>query len=479
MSMIHLLRQGRDLVEKSSLPLLGIGRVLSSLAIAGAIFVTGLPQPPAEDGTPRGPNAVQRWNDTAREAALAACLAPDADPLHESRMYAMESIAVHDALNAIDRRYRSYSLAGGHWANASIDSTVASAARTVLVWVIGDLPDTFALCRPEGLRVVEDAYASALKAVPDGPAEDRGVAVGAAAGNAVIATRIDDGSNTPLRVADYPQGTKPGEWRFTPDRPFAFAPGWGEVTPFGLRGRAALLEASPYRLTGTAYARDLAEIEAFGGDAMSTASARTPDQTEAAQFWTESSPLKWNRIARELAVARGLDSWSSARLFALLNIALADGYIASWLVKYRDRFWRPVTAIHGAETDGNPATTADPTWTPLDTTPPIPGPESADSVQGAAAATILANVFDTDRVTFTACSLSLPDGQQCDDPAPTQRRFTGFWQAAQENANAGVWMGSYFRHTAEVGLTQGKQLATQVMADLLTPVQGQLVTGAH
>lgn len=445
------------------------GRALSSLLAAAALLVTGLPQAWAEDGNRRRPNAVERWNETARDAANAACLGSRNDRLHESRLYAMVSLAVHDALNAIDRRYGAYSLQGGPWVGASSDAAVAAAARTVLVSLIGELP-VFHACRPVGTRVVEDAYSVALKAVPDGPAKVRGVAVGVAAGQAIIATRVEDGSDTQMRVAGYPQGTKPGEWRFAADRSFALAPGWARVKPFGRSGKADFVVAAPHRLTSTAYARDLAEITALGGNGLSTPSARTPDQTEAARFWHESSLLQWNRIARTMAMRHGLDSWRTARLFALLNVALADGYVASWSVKYQHRLWRPVTAIRQAATDGNPATTADPTWTPLDTTPPIPGYDSTEAVEGAAAATVLAAVFGTDRVSFTTCSLSLPDVEQCDDPVPTQRRFSGFWHAARESADSCVWAGSDFRHSAEVGLAHGRWVAGRVLADLLKPV---------
>lgn len=451
--------------------LLMVGRALSSFATTAAILVTGLPQPPGEDGAPPGPNAVQRWNDTAREAALASCIAPDADPLHESRMYAMASLAVHDALNAIDPLYRPYALRAGRWHGASSNAAVAAAARTVLVSVIGDLPEMFGACKVLGIKVVEDAYAEALKAEPDGPAEDRGLAVGAAAAHAVIAERVGDGSDTPLIVSDYPQGTRPGEWRFTPDRPFAFAPGWAKVKTFGLHGKAGFRVAPAHRLGSRAYARDVAEIKALGGDGVRTPSARTPDQTEAALFWVESSPQQWNRIARQLAVARSLDSWRSARLFALLNMALADGYIASWAVKYRTPFWRPVTAIREAGRDGNPATTPDATWTPLATTPPIPDHDSAHAVEGGAAATVIAAVLGTDHVMFTACSLSLPEGQQCDDQQPTRRGFTSLWQAATENANSRVWVGFHFRRASEVGLVHGRKVARLVMADQLEPVR--------
>ena len=102
-------------------------------------------------------------------------------------------------------------------------------------------------------------------------------------------------------------------------------------------------------------------IKRLGGDDIVTPSDRTPEQTEIALFWVESSPLQWNRIARDVAGRKGLDQWRTARLFALENMALADGYVASWSVKNTNQFWRPVTAIREADTDGNPRTTADPT----------------------------------------------------------------------------------------------------------------------
>lgn len=379
----------------------------------------------------------------------------------------MTFLAVHDTLNTIDRRYRPYAAGRTVARGASVDAAVAAAARTVLVSSVKDLPDMFADCRAAGLQVAEDAYVAALEAIPEGPAEDAGVATGAAAAERVIAKRTDDGADTPMVVEDYQQGTEPGEWRFTPDRPFAFAPGWADVQPFALKGKAGLRAAPPYPLRSRAYARDFAEVKALGGDGVSTPSARTADQTEAVRFWIESSPLQWNRIARSVAVGRELDNWESARLFALLNTALADGYIASWAVKYGDPFWRPVTAIREAATDGNRATVPDPTWTPLDTTPPIPDHDSAHAVQGAAAATVMARFFGTDRLAFSSCSLTLPEGQQCDDPTPKERDYERFSQAAQETADSRVWVGYHFRHASEVGLQHGRQVANLVMSGLL------------
>ena len=187
------------------------------------------------------------------------------------------------------------------------------ASRTALVAALADLPPEFAGCRAGALAIVEAAYAEELAGVADGPAEDRGVAVGTAAARAVLATRADDGSDTPIIVdaSGYEQGTEPGQWRFTPDRPFAFAPGWGAVRPFALRGDQARHVDRPYPLRSRAYARDLATVKRLGGDGITTPSARTPDQTQAARFWIESSPLQWNRIARSVAVDRHLDAWDS------------------------------------------------------------------------------------------------------------------------------------------------------------------------
>ena len=434
------------------------------LAALMSVGVAGVQPTAASSHT--GPTVVHEWNGTAGEVALASCLSPGNDPLHESRMYAMTSLAVHDALNAIDRRYRTYASSADTIPGASVDAAVAAAARAVLVSAVEDLPaDLFGGCVAGAIAVADSAYQATLDDIPDGPAEDAGVAVGEAAADEIIALRMGDGSDTPLIVGDYEQGTEPGEWRFTPDRPFAFAPGWADVRPFALKGRAAFNVAPHYPLGSAAYARDFEEVKALGS-AVST--ARTPDQTQAALFWVESSPLQWNRIARTVSVDQGQDPWEAARLFALLNMGLADGYIASWAVKYDDPFWRPVTAIREADTDGNPRTGADPTWTPLDTTPPIPDHDSAHSVQGAAAATVMAAVFGSDRIGFSSCSLTLPDGQQCDDATPVERDFDGFWQAAQQNADSRVWVGYHFRHASEVGLIHGRQVARLVMGGMLT-----------
>lgn len=171
-------------------------------------------------------NAVTAWNANAGEAALAACIAPADNPLNESRMYAMTHVAIHDALNAIRRRSQPYVYDARAKRGSSSDAAVAAAARDVLVPVLGQLQAPFPqACIDAGVASVQADYADALDAIPDGPPKDRGVAVGQAAAAAVLALRASDGADTTLLDFGFPQGDEPGEWIFTPERPFAFAPG--------------------------------------------------------------------------------------------------------------------------------------------------------------------------------------------------------------------------------------------------------------
>jgi hypothetical protein len=406
-------------------------------------------------------DAITDWSDTAGRAARMC----NANPLHESRMYAVAHLAIHDALNAIDRRFRPYAFDTSAPVGASPDAAVAAAARDVLVPLLGQIS---AACGTVGAPIVEADYTTALAAISDGQAKTDGIAVGQAAAAAILALRDGDGSDTQLQDLAYPQGTAPGEWRFTPGLAFAFAPGWGQVTPFVLRDPSQFRASQPYPLKTTKYARDLDELKNLGG----VVSARTADQTEIAHFWVESSPLRWNRIARTVVPGAGFDVWENARLFALLNMALADGYIGSWESKYRYNFWRPVTAIQLADTDGNPNTIADPTWLPLRVTPPIPDHDSAHSVEGGAAAEVLKMVLGTDSVAFSACSFSmLLAAERCGGASEVLRSYTSFSHAADENAVSRILVGFHFRKAVEDGTRHGRRIGKEAVTHLLRPAK--------
>jgi hypothetical protein len=445
-------------------------RALSTMAIAAAALMA-VAAPATAHRSVRS-YAVSAWNANAGKAALAACISPSDDPLHESRLYAMAHIAIHDALNAIDRRSRPYAFSTSAKRGTSPDAAVAAAARDVLVALVNQLPAPFPqACIDAGVASVQADYATALATIPDGRAKTRGVELGQASAAAILGLRAADGSDTPLIDDAYPQGTTPGVWRFTPDRPFAFAPRWGEVTPFVLGDSSQFRPGPPYPVTSKRYAADLDEVKALGGDGVTTPSARTAEQTEIALFWVESSPLQWNRIARTVAAATRLDPWEQARLFALLNMSLADGYIGSFDTKYHYNYWRPVTAIRSADTDGNPNTSADPTWTPLVTTPPIPDYDSAHAVQGGAGAGVLKRFFGTDHIAFATCSLTLPAGETCTDASPVMRRYASFSQAAKENGVSRILVGFHFRKAVDEGIDRGRRIGDRAVDRFLLPLR--------
>lgn len=455
-------------------------RTITRLAIVAAVTAVTLapgltarahdgPSHDTDHGSRVSGQAVIDWNARAAQAAIACGLAPGNNPLHESRMYAMMHLAIHDSLNAISRRSQPYAFDATARGAAPL-AAIAAAARGSLIAAVGTLPEPFAACAATEVPAIEADYAAALAGVPDGAAKDSGVALGDAAARAIVALRADDGSDTPLFDAAYPQGDQPGEYRFTSaDLPFAFAPGWGEVTPFALRSAAQFRSDEPYPLHSRAYTRDFNEVKALGGDGTTTPSARTADQTQEALFWLESSPLIWNRLARSLAERRHLDAWQAARLFGLLDMALIDGYVGTFDQKYDQNFWRPVTAIRQAGTDGNPRTSPDPTWTPLVTTPPIPDHDSGHAVEGGAAAAVLRGFFGSDRATFELCSYTLPAGQTCTDPSPTLRSFHSFSHAAAENADSRVLVGFHFRHATTSGTTHGLKIGRYVVHNYLEP----------
>jgi len=418
----------------------------------------------------RGASAdvVTEWNAVAADAALAACIAPTDNPLHESRMYAMTHLAIHDALNAIDRHSRPYAFRGQAAAGTSPEAAVAAAAHRVMVTLIGQIPFPPA-CLAAGIAVVEAAYTGALATIPGGPAKLDGIALGEAAASAILTLRADDGSDTPLFDFNYPQGTEPGDYRFTPGFNFVFAPGWADVTPFVLQRSNQFRPAPPYRIESKKYADDFNEVKNLGGDDVTTPSLRTNDQTEVARFWVESSPLLWNRIARTVSASQGLTLWENARLFGLLNVALADGYIGSFEAKRHYNFWRPVTAIREGDTDGNPGTTGDPTWTPLVPTPPITDHDSGHSTEGGAAAEVLRLFFHDDAIDFSTCSFTLLAGSRCNEPGAIFRSFASFSEAEAENGVSRILVGFHFRHAVTEGIEHGRHIGRRAVTQILKP----------
>jgi hypothetical protein len=447
-----------------------LGLLTSLIAVAWVRYV-------APDGerafAAAGGDAVTMWNENAGIAATEACLAPLNNPLHESRIYAMMHVAIHDALNAIDRRSRPYAFDVQADAGASPDAAVAAAARDVLAPLIAQLPLELhdQACIDAGVASVEAAYTAALAAIPEGEAKAQGIVVGQEAAAAILELRAKDGAVGPFLNSACPQDTDPGEYQCTPGTPFIAFEGWENVTPFVLKDSSQFRPGPPYAVDRKKYTADFNEVQSLGGDNVTTPSARTADETEIALFWWESSPLKWNRIARTVSADQGLTLWENARLFGLLNIALADGYIAMMDSKNHYNYWRPITAIRTADTDGNPDTTVDPTWTPLVPTPPNQDYVSGHAIEGGAGAEVLKQFFGIDQIGFADCGVTLPAGSTCSDPTPVRRSYTSFSQAAAENAYSRILIGFHFRKSIERGIEYGRKIGHRAANLYLRPVQ--------
>ena len=361
----------------------------------------------------------------------------------QSRTLSIMHAAVHDAVNAIDRRFAAYTPGLPAAPHASVDAAVAAAARDVLVTLL-----------PEQAALVNAAYDESLAKIRDGEAKTAGIATGQAAAAATLTRRQGDGHEN----AAQPYIPRPGagEYQFTPPFNFAGLPGWGRVTPFVIDLDEHLLDG-PQSLTSLQYAKDLAYVKAIG---ERDSSVRTDEQSEIARFWYEDSPLGWNRIANTVIRERRIDEWSAARAFALVNFAMADGFIAGFDAKYHFRFWRPITAIRQAGVDGNPLTHPDATWEPFLVTPPVPDYPSTHTVLGWTAAEVLIELFG-DKVRYTADSLTLPG---------VTRDFKGFSAAAEENGLSRIYAGIHFRHAVKEGRRQGRSIGRAV-AEALPPVR--------
>jgi hypothetical protein len=455
---------------------LAIGVVLLGVAV-------GLPSLEAGAGPVGGPakrstgDAVLAWNEIAAHAMVTTGIEPLLNPLHESRLYAMMHIAVHDALNAIDRRSEPYAFDAGTLPGASPEAAVSTAARDILVPGLRALPDVFGAGIPDAVSEVEAAYTAAMAEIHPGKAKAQGAFIGHAAAAIVNVKRAHDGADAPFLDHTPIPNPQPGDFQWVAGTDFQVAPKWGEVTPFVMSNGAQLRPPPPYELTSAGYAADFNELKDLGSIASTS---RTPEQTEIAFFWFESSPMRWNRIARTVATSAGFDMWQNARLFGLLNVAEADGYIGNWEAKQFYNRWRPETAVRLADLDGNPATVADGTWTPLwGSSGATPEYDSGHSIEGAAAAVVLARVFGTDDITYNVCSYSFvvspattfsPENN-CDGSSPIFRTFHSFSAAAAENESSRVYIGWHFRNAVEMGHEHGTALGALTVDNSFQPVQ--------
>jgi hypothetical protein len=366
---------------------------------------------------PSAASAVIEWNSLALRTTAQAPF----DPPRESRSVAIAQAAVLDAVSSITHAAAPYRVRVPSPRRACIAAAVAAAAHRSLVELY-----------PEQRAALDDAYARALAGLPPGEARDSGVSTGEAVAAAILALRAHDGSDVDAPFTATPE---PGRWVPTPPgvKP-ALEPGWGRVTPFLLRSSSELRPPGPPALDSARYARDQREIEAVG----STDSAgRTPDQTEAAQFWVATAPQLWNQVIEQIGARRHSSPTELAVAFASLNLAGADAFIAAWDAKFTYEQWRPVTAIRA---------TADSGWTPLLATPPFPDYPAAHTTFAGAAETVLTGLFGS-------------AGPRLRLTSPiAERSYESVRAIADEVENARVWGGVHWRTSSEAGRTLGRRI---------------------
>jgi PAP2 superfamily len=374
-------------------------------------------------GTPANGDVVTDWNT----AALNAIRAGRTSPPIASRSLAILHVSIYDSVNGIARTHEPYLVQSSAAASASREAAASAAAHKVLVNLF-----------PAAVSSFDALHAAILAGIPNGPQKTAGIVWGEFVANQILAARANDGSNA---IVPPPGGSGPGVWVPTPP---AFAPyllpQWGFVVPFGMSSSSQFRPPGPPSLDSEQYAADYNEVKELGAAVGST---RTQEQTQIALFWadgagTETPPGHWNGIAQIIAAGQGNTLEENARLFALLNIAMADAAICAWDAKYTFHFWRPVTAINFAEPDL--------IWASFIVTPPFPDYVSGHSTFSGAAATVLALFYGTEDLPFTTGSDSL---------SGVYRSFPTCLDAAEEAAVSRLYGGIHFRSANEDGLQAG------------------------
>ena len=439
-----------------------------------------------------GAGAIDRlrhWNEIAIDASgLDHTPVPPGDsrvfgeqvgPGRSSRAMAIVHIAVFDAMNAIVGGYQGYTGLRPAPDGTSVEAAIALAAHDTLVALF-----------PSQQADLDAELVDDLAVLPDGRAKTNGIELGRAAAAAILARRADDGSRHPEpRVGvDFITSDEPGKWRQDPisQNPLALGAHWGEVAPFVLKAGDQFRVPPPPDLDSREYTAAFNEVKALGGDGVVTPTARTADQTVAGIYWAYDGtpslcapPRLYNQIAMHIAEQRKTGAIELARLLALINTAMADAGIAIWESKYHYEFWRPITGIR--ESDGNPQTVQDPTYSPLGApasnltgpnfTPPFPAYPSGHAGFGGALFQILRTFYGPDRIAFTFVSDEF-NGETVDNQGnvrPLVRRsFSSLSEAEEENGQSRIYLGIHWAFDKTEGIAQGRRVADYVFSNAFT-----------
>jgi hypothetical protein len=395
-------------------------------------------------------NPVVQWNRTL----LVIVRTPGAQSatVHPTRSFAIMHAAIYDAVNAIDRTHKPYLVRLTSASRfASEDAAAASAAHEVLVALY-----------PNFQTLLDDQLQQSLASIQDGQNKAEGIATGKAVAGQILALRSNDGSSAP--PIPFVFGSAPGDYQSTPPN-FPKQPQfthWSHVTPFALERANQFRSGPPPALISDTYSDVFNELKSLG---IASSASATADQALTGHFWNGAIQNYWNEITQTATSRHELTTAQSARVFALLNMTFADGVIAFYDAKYTYNFWRPVTGIREAATDGNPEALPDPNWLPeVGNTTPDPSYPGAHAVISAAGASVLISFFGTDHFDFTVTSEVL---------AGVDRSFKSFSAAEEEATFSRIFAGVHFRTDLTAGQTMGRKVADFVLDNFLTPVHGR------
>lgn len=388
-------------------------------------------------------DVVTDWN----QIALDTIVAVPTPPPRASRALAMVQSAVYDAVNAIDGTHQ------GLFGNFSADS--GSSREAAAICAAHDVLVSLYPTRVAQLNASRDAH---LALIPDNPSKVAGISAGTTVASVVLASRAVDGSGNSVTYTPNPAA---GHWRIGPDNPgAALLPHWGSVTPFAMSSGSQFRPVAPPALNSAEYASAVNEVQVIGAQNSPT---RTADQTSIARAWafgagTVTPPGAWNKIAQNLAGSQSISE--NARMFAMLNVAMADAGIASWDAKYHYDLWRPIHAIREANIDGNDATVQDANWLPLLTpTPPFPSYTSGHSTFSRAAADVLAFFLGTDAINIVF------NGDMGE-----VRLLTSLDAAANEAGLSRIYGGIHFNFDNVAGQWAGANIADWVTSNYFLPI---------
>jgi hypothetical protein len=410
-----------------------------------AVFVVGLAVAKAFNATTSAQTsdqgrAVADWSLIAQNAIVAVGRRfPGEAAVHMGVVHA----AIYDVVVAIEGGYRPFAITPTVPPNTSVDAAVATAAHRVLV-------GRFSEQRGD----LDDVYIAYLNGIPDGAAKTNGILVGEDVGIGMLLLRANDGLDGSVPYVQRPPG--PGVYQ-----PTAPAPPLGarvpRVLPLALDNASQFRPSGPPALRSGEYAHDFNEVKELG---RLDSSVRTAEQTAVARFWTDHDIPQWNRNLLRLADARGLNSIETARMLAMAHVAGGDAMIGCFDAKYHYLSWRPIHAIHRADTDGNSRTLADPTWQPLLSTPNHPEYPSAHACHTAAIVEALESFFGPGRLLFSLDSLVTGE----------TRHYKRFKDVVEEVNNARVWAGFHFRYSQEDGTRLGRRVARFVTSNFFQPL---------